>query len=75
MPKPDLTDEQIGKAIQKTASTTSGVRQFDPHTHLLNDITTESNSYAEGTDPLAVYALLQCSAAISDPTNRYPQAG
>ena len=52
LPKPDLTDDQIGKAIQNGVDFV--LRQFDPHTHLLNDITTENNSYSLGTDPLAV---------------------
>jgi hypothetical protein len=59
-----LTDDRIGQAIQ------SGVNylftQFNSR-HVLSDVENVDPSWSCGQDSLAVYALLQCGQAISDP--------
>lgn len=65
IPQPDLTDEQIGHAIQNGVDYV--MRQFNHGTHLLDDVLVERNGYAPGIDALSIYALLQCSQAIKDP--------
>ncbi len=61
---PTLTDERIGVAIQNGVNFL--LARFDASTHTLRDESGEV-SHATGVDALAVYALLQCGDAISDP--------
>lgn len=54
------TDEQVGQAIATGVNYL--ITQFDPTTHCLK----KDVPYYPASDPLAVYALLQCGQTITD---------
>jgi hypothetical protein len=62
-----VTDEQIGRAIQKGSEYLCS--QFGPLAHPDSIVAQPGDDpcYTAGRDALAVYALLQCSLAIDDP--------
>jgi hypothetical protein len=68
----ELSDEQIGQAIQRGVNFLIG--EFDPKAFELRDGMTprggprnELSAYHDGADVICVYALMQCGDAISDP--------
>jgi uncharacterized protein DUF4159 len=59
----DITDEQIGRAIQKGVNHL--LARFDSRSHTLNGVDTGAAD-GGGQNALAVYALMQCGQAIND---------
>jgi hypothetical protein len=59
-----VTDEEIGRAIQKGANWMIG--QFENHRLISVGASPRSNAYHNGLNALCVYALLQSSYAIKD---------